>query len=109
MVESAIERSKKIHRKAVPRKVSKKQNNKGPVFVVKYDPRLQPLGSIQSKHWRSMASRDDHLQEVFKRPPLIAYKRQQNIHQKRYFLDIQCCITSYTLEKNYIKIGSKAR
>ena len=31
------------------------------------------------KHWRSMTSQDQHLQEVFKEPPLTAYKKQKNI------------------------------
>ena len=51
------------------------------VFVMTYDPRLPPIGSIQAKHWRSMTSKNRYLSEVFKRPPLIAYKRQQNIRQ----------------------------
>ena len=46
-----------------------------------YDPRLPPIGSIQAKHWRSMTSKNRYLSEVFKRPPIIAYKRQQNIRQ----------------------------
>ena len=46
-----------------------------------YDPRLPPIGTIQAKHWRSMTSKNRYLSEVFKRPPLIAYKRQQNIRQ----------------------------
>ena len=31
-----------------------------------------------AKHWRSKASRDKYLGDVFKQPPMFAYKRQQN-------------------------------
>ena len=45
-------------------------------------PDSQPLA--QSKlntavHWRAMTNRNKYLSEVFKRPPLIAFKRQQNL------------------------------
>ena len=76
IIDSAIDRARKVPRAAALRKVVKKDIYKGPIFVVTYDPRLPPLGSIQAKHWRSMASRDTYLAEVFKRPPLIAFKRQ---------------------------------
>ena len=61
------------------RKKSKPKNSEGPVFAVTFDPRLPSLGSIQAKHWRSMKARDSYLGKVFKRPPIIAYKRQQNL------------------------------
>ena len=47
--------------------------------MITYDPRLPSATSILSKHWRSMASRDKYLKEVFPAPPLTAYKRQPNI------------------------------
>ena len=48
-----------------------------PVFPIIYDPRLPPVTSLLSKHWRSMVSRDMPLKEVFPSQPLTAYKRQQ--------------------------------
>ena len=67
----------------IPSQVVLKNQNKstGPVFSVLYDPRLPPIGNIVAKHWRTMTSRDKHLAEVFPRPPLIAFKRLQNIRQ----------------------------
>ena len=66
-------------REAALRKVKRKENSQGPVFKVTFDPRLPALGQIQARHWRSMTNRDTHLKNVFQRPPLIAFKRQQNI------------------------------
>ena len=66
-------------REAALRKVKRKENSQGPVFAVTFDPRLPALGQIQARHWRSMTNRDTYLKNVFQRPPLIAFKRQQNI------------------------------
>ena len=37
------------------------------------------LGGLQDKPWRTIVDRDKNIREVFKKPPLIAYKRQQNL------------------------------
>ena len=79
MVDSALEKAKKVPRKAALKKVVKKTQTKRPVFAVTYDPRLPSITSLQTKHWRSMVSRDKYLGEVFPSPPLTAYKRQPNI------------------------------
>ena len=79
MVDSALERAKKVPRKAALKKVAKKVQTKRPVFAVTYDPRLPSITNLQAKHWRSMVSRDKYLGDVFPSPPLTAYKRQPNI------------------------------
>ena len=80
LVESAIEKAKKVPREIALKKVyRKKKQKKGPIFAVTYDPRLPALGSLQAKHWRTMVSKNKHLAEVFKRPPLTAYRRQPNL------------------------------
>ena len=66
MVDSAIERAKKVPRKAALKKVVRKSNTKRPVFAVTYDPRLPSITNIQTKHWRSMVSRDKYLGDVFR-------------------------------------------
>ena len=63
------------------KKVNKNKQSKGPVFAITFDPRLPPIGNIEAKHWRSMTSKDSYLAEVFKRPPLVAFKRQKNLRQ----------------------------
>ena len=77
-VNSAIDKARKVPRAVALRKVEKTVKSEGPIFAVTYEPRLPALGQIQAKHWRSMTSRNKYLGDVFKRPPLIAYKRQQN-------------------------------
>ena len=54
MVDSAIERAKKVPRKAALKKVLKKSKTKRPVFAVTYDLRLPSITNLQTKHWRSM-------------------------------------------------------
>ena len=80
-MESAIDRARQIPRERALQKVVTSRQSKGPVFALLYEPRLPPIGNIQAKHWRSMTSKDSYLAEVFKKPPLIAYKRQKNIRQ----------------------------
>ena len=58
-----------------------KNTNRRPVFSITYDPRLPLVTEIVRKHLRSMV-KDPHLAEVFKEPPLIAYKRAPNIKDK---------------------------
>ena len=79
MVDSALARAKKVPRMAALKKVVKKSQTKRPVFAVTYDPRLPSITNLQTKHWRSMVSRDKYLGDVFPSPPLTAYKRQPNI------------------------------
>ena len=81
VIESAIEKAKGIPRLVALRRVNKKKKYKRPVFAITFDPRLPSLQSIGAKHWRAMTAQDQHLQEVFPDPPLIAYKRQANIRQ----------------------------
>jgi hypothetical protein len=78
MVEATLEEVKLIPREKLLQKVKPKVNNR-PVLAVPYDPRLPSLSNIQSKHWRAMTSQDSYLKQVFKEPPLTAYRRNQNI------------------------------
>ena len=79
VIDSAISKARKVPRKVALQKVVKQKQREGPIFVVTHDPRLPALGNAQAKHWRTMANRDKYLAEVFKQPPLIAYKRQPNL------------------------------
>ena len=84
IINSAIERARAIPRmKALERVTTNTaEKTRRPVFAVVYDPRLPALPSIVKKHWRSMVSSDPHLKEAFPLPPLVAYKRPQNIRDK---------------------------
>jgi hypothetical protein len=77
---SAIERARAIPRHVALRRVLKKQEEKRPVFALTYDPRLPDIQNIQTKHWQSMVGQDPYLNEVFKQPPLTAFRSQKNLH-----------------------------
>ena len=79
LIDSAVTKARKIPRKIALLKVKDKKSNSRPVFVVKYDPRLPPIETIQAKHWRSMTGQNKYLKEVFKEPPMTAYRRQNNL------------------------------
>ena len=46
IIDSAIDRARKVARAAALRKVLKKDKDEGPISVVTYDPRLPPLYSM---------------------------------------------------------------
>ena len=80
-VEAAIDKARQIPKKEAIKKVVKNEDSRRPVFVVNFDPRLPSITGIIKKHWRTM-TQDPSLAEVFPLPPLVAYKRPQNIKQK---------------------------
>ena len=109
LIDRAIKRAKKVPRHIALRKVLKTQKEKGPILVHTYDPRLPSLSSIQAKHWRTMSTNDSYMAEVFKKPPLTAYRRQPNLrnwlirakvpngnHQKRKLKGMTKCGKSCT-------------
>ena len=73
MVESALNKVRSIPRAKALQKVKKKAQRERPVLAIHYDP------SSIARHWRTITSKDSHLNEVFKEPPLTAYRRQRNI------------------------------
>ena len=78
LIESAIERARKIPRTEALKRVHREKSSNRPVFVINFDPRLPSIPSIVKKHWRTMAQ-DPRLKEIFLLPPLVAYKRPPNI------------------------------
>ena len=79
LIDSAIEKARKIPRKVALLKVRNKKSQNRPVFALKYDPRLPSISTIGAKHWREMICQDQYLKKVFPQPPLTAYRRQNNI------------------------------
>ena len=63
------------------KRVTKEKSTKRPVFAIHFDPRLPAIPGIVRKHWRTMVQ-DPRLQEIFPVPPLVAYRRPQNIRDK---------------------------
>ena len=81
IIDSAIERARNVPRNEALKKVNKEKTSSRPVFVMHFDPRLPSIPAIIQKHWRTM-TQDPRLKEVFPAPPLVAYKRPQNIKEK---------------------------
>ena len=77
MVDTAIRKARAVPRlETIKKKAAHLKHTRRPVFAVTWDPRLPIIPSIQLKHWRSMCL-DPKLAEVFKEPPLTAFKRQK--------------------------------
>ena len=79
LLDSAIDKARKVPRRVALRPVTRTKDLKGPIFAHTFDPRLPPISKIQAKHWRVMVSNDTHMAEVFERPPVTAYRKQPNI------------------------------
>ena len=82
VIDSAIAKARATPRHVALRRVPRQDTNNRPAFVVCFDPRLPSIPNITKKHWRSMASEDKYLESVFPQPPLVFYKRRQNIREK---------------------------
>ena len=82
MIDNAIRKACSIPRRQAINFIARTPSNKRPVFVATFDPRLPAIQNITLKHWRAMKRIDPHMAEVFPEPPLIAYKRQENIRDK---------------------------
>ena len=78
-VDSSIKKAKAVPRDRALKIANRQKQTQRPVLVIPYDPRLPAITSIQAKHWRAMVSQEPYLKEVFKEPPLTAYRRTQNL------------------------------
>ena len=80
LINRALDRARLVPRhKALRQRVKKQETSKRPIFALKYDPRLPSIPAIHAKHWRAMVSQDKYLNDVFPEPPLVAFRRQDNI------------------------------
>ena len=50
--------------------------------AIQFDPRLASIPKIVHKHHRTMVASDPHLAEVYKKPPITAFKRPPNLRNK---------------------------
>ena len=77
MVDNALGKARAVTREFALLKVDKRIEERRPIMVVTYDPRLPAIPAMMAKHWRSMIRDDPYLGEVFPKPPLTAYRRQR--------------------------------
>ena len=89
LIDRPVEKAKKITRKVALTKIIKNITEKGPIFALKYDPRLPSVPQILARHWRAMVFQDAYLKECFQKPPLTALSKQPNLRnllKKKIFL-----------------------
>ena len=128
-IENAIEKAKKVPRSRAIQMSKKKEKEKRPVFALDWDPRLPCIQQIQAKHHRSMVSQDQYLAQVFPKPPLTAFRRENNLrsllirskvpikpklHQERKIKGMkkcgkQCPTCPFILEEKSVKISEKEK
>ena len=77
IVESALDRAKAIPRDEALKKVTKSPTDRV-VFVLPYHPALPNVSKIVTSAWATMV-KDPYLKEVFKKPPMVAYKRPKSL------------------------------
>ena len=81
LVDAAIEKARLVPRKEALKRVEKRTATQRPVFAISYDPRLPSISGIIKKHWRTMV-KDPYLAETFPQPPMVAYRRPENLRDK---------------------------
>ena len=83
IINAAIRKAKLVPRHEALKKVVRNQEEeRRPVMVVTYDPRLPAVPALVTKHWRAMCRDEPYLKEVFPNPPLVAYRRQKTTGDK---------------------------
>lgn len=61
-------------------KVKKKGHPPPLVLITKFNPIIKQLGKTLRKHWH-IIEKDDTAKQIFKRPPMIAYKKHKNLKE----------------------------
>ena len=54
MINSSIDRARKVPRFEALQRVSKENSTRRPVFAIQFDPRLPSIPAIVKRHWRTM-------------------------------------------------------
>ena len=101
IIDAAINRARGVKRSEALKKVVKDKTSDRPVFSVLFDPRLPSIPGIVQRHYRSMVSNDNHLKEVFPKPPLVAFRRPKNIRE----MIIKAKVTSSITRASRTQVG----
>ena len=81
IIDDNIKRAKAIPRAEALKRVVRGKSSDRPVFVAMFDRRLPSIPNIVKKHWRTMTL-NPHMLSIFPKPPLVAFKRPQNLRDK---------------------------
>ena len=79
LVDAAINRARTIPRAQALKRVDRLTQPRRPVNVVTFDPRLPSIQKIHQKYLKGMTEKNPYLENVFPKPPLVAFRRQKNI------------------------------
>ena len=77
LLESTIKKSLTLTRAQTLKKVVREKVDRIP-FVVTYHPSLPPVTRILKDAWNFMTTSDQHLKEVFHKPPMVAFRQPKN-------------------------------
>ena len=82
LIAAAIARAVAVPRAEAIKRVVREKDKDRVVLAIQYDPRLASIPKIVHKHHRTMVASDPHLAEVYKKPPITAFKRPPNLRNK---------------------------
>ena len=82
LINNNIERALLVPRPEAIKKVIRNKDTDRVVFSVMYHPALPSIPRIIAKAHRAMVASDPTLAEVFKKPPMVAYRRPPSIRDK---------------------------
>ena len=77
-----IEKALLVPRDEAIKRVVRKKDMDRVVFSVMYHPALPSIPRIIAKAYRTMVESDPRLKEVFKKPPMVAYRRPPSLREK---------------------------
>ena len=82
LIAAAIARAVAVPRAEAIKRVVREKDKDRVVLAIQFDPRLASIPKIVHKHHRTMVASDPHLAEVYKKPPITAFKRPPNLRNK---------------------------
>jgi hypothetical protein len=78
IIDDAFKRVIKIDRLEAIKRVTKTKEDTT-VLVTTYHPLMPSVSNIIKKHWKVMVDNSPEMNNVFKKPSIVAYKRQKNL------------------------------
>ena len=82
LIDKNIEKALLVPPDECIKKVVRKKEMDRVVFSVMYHPALPSIPRIIAKAYRTMVESDPRLKEVFKKPPMVAYRRPPSLREK---------------------------
>ena len=77
LLDNTIKKSLDLTRAQTLQKVTREKVDRIP-FVTTYHPSLPPVTRILKDAWKCMIDNDQHLKDVFHKPPMVAFRQSKN-------------------------------